>query len=196
MPIMRPHSLFPTLSTRLVPRGDPGQFASDTPKGRIKRRALELMGVEDAAITMDVRDLDFSNMPQREGYDDSIIASEVSDEYGVDDSWTRLDEESARGVGQWAGSLITAAGTAASMYGQMQAAKSGEKQASAQLKAAQEGRKAAETQSKSSVEIARIQAAAAGRQGGLPKWAMPVIIGVGVLGLGAAAYFLTRKKKT
>jgi hypothetical protein len=194
MPIMRPHSLFPTLGHRIRLAKDPGEFAPDTVKGRIKRKALQLMTIEDEALVTDVRDLDFTSMPMREGYDDSIMASEVSPEYGIDDSWLRLDEESARGVGQYGSAIIGAASTAASMYGQMQAAKAGEKSAAAQLKAAKEGRRAAEVGAKSDVEIARMQLEASKRKG-LPKWALPSIIGVGVLGLGVAAYFLFFRKK-
>jgi hypothetical protein len=191
---MRPHSLFPSLAHRIRLKKDPGEFAPDTVRGRVKRRALQLMAIEDEALVTDIRNVDFSAMPLREGYDDSIVASEVSPEFGIDDSWMMLDEESARGVGQWVGGVLQAASTAASMFGQVQAAKAGAAAAKTQLKAAKQARSAAETEAKSQVEIARIQAAAGAKKGGLPKWALPAIIGVGAIGLGAALWFFTRKK--
>jgi hypothetical protein len=193
MGMMRMHSMFPSMGT--APRamkiaGD--RPTVDTVKARAKRRAMQLVGIEDRVISMDPGEVSTTAMPSRMGYDDTIIEAEIPTEYGVDDSWILLDE-TAQGMG-FIPLILGALSAVGGLIGGSQQKKAAEAQAKAQKKAASAAQKVATIQANAQIEAARLAAEGEAAKGkGLPMWAWAAIIGGGVLLLGGGALVATRK---
>jgi len=199
MGMMRMHSMFPSMGT--APRamkiaGD--RPTVDTVKARAKRRAMQLVGIEDRVISMDPGEVSTTAMPSRMGYDDTIIEAEIPTEYGVDDSWILLDE-TAQGMG-FLPLIMAAVSAVGGMVAGQQQKKAAKAQAQAQKKAAKSAEKVAaaqaaaeEARAKAQAEAARIAAGGAPKGKGLPMWAWAAIIGGGVLVLGGGLLVATKK---
>ena len=170
MGMMRMHSMFPSMGTERKPRLATEEVVTlDTVKARAKRRAMQLVGIEDAIISMDPGEVSVTAMPSRMGYDDTIIEAEIPTEYGVDDSWIHLDENGgAPGVSDYLSEGMSGFGAETTVRDVVVGGA---------------------TPPQAATPVGMVPGK---RGGGLPKWVIPVAIGGAVL---VGALMLLKKKK-